>query len=426
MRVFSVSLSLLVAVGLSLAGNGLLGTLSALRLADAALPDELTGLVLAAYFAGLMAGTLGLGRTVARVGHIRSFAAFTALAVFAALAQGLTSPGMLWLPLRAMTGLCMAGTYLTVESWLHAEAGPESRGRVLAAYLVALYLGTGAGQLLLPLAPTETLDAFALAALLTSLAVVPVCLTRVSAPRLEQAATRATSGLVRDAPLGLGGALVSGFVAGTIYANAPLLGRATGMESTDVAGLMAAFFAGGLAGQWPLGRLSDRMDRRLVLLGAMLGLAGLCAAFLLVAATPSTIWWALAFAFGALAFALYPLAVAHTIDRVGANHSLPATSQLLLASSIGAFSAPVLVGAASPWLGASAFLQLDALLLVGFSLAASLRILRVDPVRQGPFQPMARTTQAAHELDPRHSGDASSPGHQASVPARPATVGDTP
>ncbi len=401
MRVFSVSLSLLVAVGLSLAGNGLLSTLSALRLSDAGVPDELTGLVLASYFAGLMAGTLRLGRTVARVGHIRSFAAFTALAVFAALAQGLTPPGVLWLPLRALTGVCMAGTYLTVESWLNAEAAPDLRGRVLAAYLVALYLGTAAGQLLLPLAPTAALDAFALAALMVSLAVVPVCLTRVSTPHLEQSATLTATELLRDAPIGLGGALISGFVAGTIYANAPLLGSASHMEAASVAGLMAAFFAGGLAGQWPLGRLSDRMDRRLVLVGTMLALAGLSATFLALAATPSVAWWAFAFAFGALAFALYPLAVAHTIDRVGPGRSLPAAGQLLLASSIGAFSAPLVVGLASPWLGATGFLVVDGLLLLSFSLVALVRILRVDPTRQGPFQPMARTTLSAHELDPR-------------------------
>jgi MFS family permease len=427
MRVFSVSLSLLVAVGLSLAGNGLLGTLSALRLADAAVPSGLTGLVLAMYYAGLMVGTLLLGATVARVGHIRSFAAFTALAVFAALAQGLTPPGGLWLPLRALTGLCMAGTYMTVESWLNAEAAPQSRGRVLAAYLVALYLGTGAGQLLIPVWPSVGLESFALAALLTSLAVVPICLTRVSAPALEPAVRLPPGELVRDAPVGWGGALLSGFVGATIFANAPLFARANGLSSDEVGGLMAAFVAGGLVGQWPLGWLSDRMDRRLVLVGTVLGLAGICAAFLAVASDPSRLWWALAFGFGALAFALYPLAVAHTIDRVGPRRALPAAGQLLLASSVGAFSAPILVAAASPWLGAQAFITIDALGMLVFAFVASTRVLRIDPVPQGPFQPMARTTLAAHELDPR-GGDPpappSSPGP--ALPAHPETLGESP
>lgn len=401
MRVFSISVSLLVAVGLSLAGNGLLGTLSALRLADAAVPAGTIGLVLAMYYAGLMAGTLLLGATVARVGHIRSFAAFTALAVFAALAQGLTPPGALWIPLRALTGLCMAGTYMTVESWLHAEAEPQSRGRVLAAYLVALYLGTGVGQLLIPAWSAQGLEPFVLASLLASLAVVPVCLTRLSAPSLELAEPVPLAELLKDAPVGWGGALVSGFVGATVFASAPLFARVSGLASDEVAGFMTAFVAGGLVGQWPLGWLSDRMDRRRVLVGTILALAGLCAAFLSVAGAPSRLWWVLAFAFGALTFALYPLAVAHTIDRVGPRRALPAAGQLLLASSVGAFSAPIIVAASGPWLGAPAFLAIDALLLLGFALVASVRIQRVAPVAQGPFQPMARTTLAAHELDPR-------------------------
>ena len=138
----------------------------------------------------------------------------------------------------------------------------------------------------------------------------------------------------------------------------------------------------------------------------MLALAGLCAAFLSVADDPSRGWWIIAFGFGALAFSLYPLAVAHGIDRLGADRSLPAAGRLLLASSLGACGAPLVVGATSGWLGASAFLTLDALLLTAFGGYTAIRILRVDAVRQGPFQPMARTTLAAHELDPRTDGEA--------------------
>jgi MFS family permease len=319
----------------------------------------------------------------------------------------------------------MAGTYLTVESWLNAEAAPKSRGRVLAAYLVALYLGTGAGQLLIPIWPPAGVESFALAALLISLAVVPICLTRVSAPALEPSVRLPSGELLRDAPIGWGGALLSGFVGATIFANAPLFARASGLATDEVGSLMAAFVAGGLVGQWPLGWLSDRLDRRLVLVGTVLALAGTSAAFRAVASDPGWLWWALAFGFGALAFALYPLAVSHTMDRVGPRRSLPAAGQLLLASSVGAFTAPLLVAAAGPWLGVPAFLTIDGLLMLGFAFVASVRILRVDAVPQGPFQPMARTTVAAHELDPRR-GDPSppppSPG--SALPARHATFGE--
>jgi MFS family permease len=401
MRIGTVAVSLLVATALALTGNGLLSTLAALRLADSGVSEAAGGWILAAYFAGLTIGTLILPSTIERVGGVRSFTAFTALGVIASLAHGLIAPSWSWMVLRAMSGLAMAGLYMTVESWLNAEASPETRGRVMAAYLVALYLGTGLGQLLLPIWPNAGLEGFVIAALATSLAATIAALARVNAPDLHTAERISARALVRIAPLGWSGAWLSGMLAGTIYATVPLSARAAGLSATELSHLMAAYVAGGLAGQWPIGRVSDRMDRRAVLL-VVAGLLSICCF-----ATPQIEGnWvgarlAMAFIFGALAFSIYPIAVAHTLDRVGTEQALPAASQMLLGSSIGAVLGPILASAVSSRFGEDSFFVMNGVLLASFAMVATIRIVRVAPVAQDAFVPVPRTTVAVHELDAR-------------------------
>jgi MFS family permease len=419
MRIASVSLSLLLATGLSLVGNGLLATLVAVRLADAAVPEPISGWILACYFAGLTAGTLLLPTTLRRVGNIRAFAAFTALGVAAALAHGFVPVGLGWAPLRAITGLSMAGIYMTVESWLNADARPEQRGRVMAAYLVALYLGNALGQLLLPIWPNPGFEAFAFAALTVSVAAIPVSLTRTTQPDLERAVRLSARELIRLAPLGWWGASLSGFIAGTVYAIVPLAARAEGLTSAEVSELMAAFVLGGLAGQWPIGWLSDRMDRRMVMLLVAAALA-LCAGGIFAFEEIGFAARArVAFGFGALAFALYPLAVAHTLDRAGDGQSLPAAAQMLLASSIGAVAGPIVASSATPLFGSKALYLVDALLLVGFAFGVAARRARVAAPAQDAFVAVPRTTFAVSDLDPRTHPELANVAHLGVLPEAP-------
>jgi len=405
MRIGSVSISLLVATTLTLLGNGLLATLVALRLADADVQAPLGGWILACYFAGLTAGTLVLPQTVRRVGNIRAFAAFTALATSAALAHAFVPVGWGWALLRAATGLSMAGVYMTVESWLNAESAPQLRGRVMAAYLVALYLGNGLGQVMLPVWSDSGIEAFAFAAMAVSLAAIPVSLTHIPNPELDGSARLSAIELVRLAPLGWWAASISGFLAGTVYANVPLAARVEGLSSSDLSQLMAAFVFGGLAGQWPIGWLSDRMDRRTVMMLVATGLAGCCAAFLVLGGVGIAGRSILAFGFGALAFSLYPIAVAHTIDRVGDRQSLPAAAQMLLASSVGAVLGPIVASSASAVFGLKSFYVIDGLLAIGLALGIAVRRMRVAPVAQDAFVAVPRTTFAVNDLDPRNHPD---------------------
>ncbi|MDJ0785748.1 MAG: MFS transporter [Myxococcota bacterium] len=405
MRIGSVSISLLIATALTLVGNALLSTLAAVRLADAGVPEARGGLILACYFAGITLGTQLLVPTIRRVGNARAFAAATGLAVAAALAHGLVPPGLGWAALRGVTGVAMAGVYMTLESWLNADAAPEQRGRVMAAYLVALYLGGTLGQLILPVWPSTGIEAFAFAALAVSLSMIPVALTRTPQPDLELADPIPARALLRVAPLGWGAAWVSGFVSAVIYASIPLSERAAGQSAEQVSALMTAFVLGGFAGQWPIGRLSDRIDRRGVLMGVAALVSLGCAALPLAATAPPGLRFVLAFGFGALSFSIYPLSVAHTLDRVGAERALPAASATLLASAVGAVAGPVAASSATAWLGPAALYGLVAVFTTALALCALSRWIRIAPVEQEAFLPVPRTTAVAYELDPRAEGD---------------------
>lgn len=401
MRIGSVALSLLVGTAFALMGNGLLSTLAAVRLADASISESASGWILSGYFAGLTFGTLLLTPTIQRIGGVRAFAAFAAVGIIAALAHGLIPPGWSWLFLRGLSGLSMAGLYMTIESWLNSEATSLNRGRVMAAYLVSIYVGTGSGQLMLPFWPATGLEGFAFAAVSISIAATLVSITRVDPPPLHAMQPLKTRSLLRIAPLGWLGAWLSGIIAGTIYASIPLSSRTHGLSTTEVSYLMAAYVLGGMCGQWPFGRLSDHMDRRGVLLFVVVVLSACCFATPWVNAHWSEARWPLAFVFGAVAFSIYPLAVAHTLDRVGADQSLPAASQMLLSSSIGAVIGPIVASSVSGAFGADAFYVANGLLFAGFAVISILRMASVSRVAQEPFVSIPRTTVTVHELDPR-------------------------
>jgi MFS family permease len=182
---------------------------------------------------------------------------------------------------------------------------------------------------------------------------------------------------------------------------------------------MTAFVLDGLAGQWPIGWLSDRLDRRGVLLASTLALLGLCGAFALGGEGAGGLRLALAFGFGALAFAMYPLCVAHTLDRLGADLALPAAGQLLLASSLGAVAGPVVAAHCMERFGPGALFVADAAVLGLFALVAAVRILRVEAAPQEAFRPVPRTSVVALELDERtHAGESPDAG----APSRPSAV----
>jgi MFS family permease len=394
--------SLLLAVFALTAGVGFMASLVSLRLAAAGAGPAAIGLVGTAFFVGLTVGSLRAEAAIRRVGHIRAFAAFVSLLSASLLAYALQQGVALWTALRLVDGFCLAGVYVCVESWLNDRAGPAERGSVLAGYMVALYTGQGLGQFLLSQGQAEPARPFVLASILASLAVIPVALTRTSSPGVAAFHPPRLRDLYAASPLGIVGVGATGAMLGAFYSLGALHARRLGLDLTSVAAFMSAVILGGVALQWPLGWLSDRFDRRRVILGVfggaavaslVIGLTGAAGPALLISGA----------LFGGLSFALYPLCVAHTNDHLTPEQRVGASGGLVLVYSVAAAVGPLAGSAAMAWLGSGGLFVLIAacaLAAAGFGLWR-LTVRAAPPAeRQQSYQAQSGTTPMAAALNP--------------------------
>ncbi|HMO74337.1 MAG TPA: MFS transporter [Sphingopyxis sp.] len=393
--------SLLIAIFVMMAGSGFLSTLIGLRLERAGSGTMVIGLVATAYFGGLVMGALRAGDIVRRVGHIRAFAAFVALLSASTLTYALFQQPLLWGTLRLIDGLCVAGVFICVESWLNDRSESETRGTVLASYMVALYLGQAFGQLLLHTDNTAPQIPFELASILISLAIIPVCLTRSAAPVLGDVAALPLRRLFAASPLAVAGAGITGLLLGAFYGLAAIYARRIGLGLGDTAAFMTTVILGGVALQWPLGRLSDRYDRRRVIVACFA--ATLAVSMALAMQPGGVILFTLGAAFGGLAFALYPICVAYANDRLSSAERISASGQLVLLYSAGAAIGPLGAAASMTLADASGlflFIALAAAAMLGFGLWRLATSEAVPNDAQQDFQILPRTTPVAALLDP--------------------------
>lgn len=396
--------SLLLGTGLLLLGTGMLGTLVGIRLALEGETSLLVGLVMSAYFAGLMAGSLTAHRLISAIGHIRTFAALASLFSAATLLHPIITDPLPWAVLRAAEGACMAGLFMVTESWLNERATNETRGRILSYYMFTVYLAQGAGQFLLNIASPEGFPLFVIASILVSVALVPVAMTTVQAPVPPKLSHFGLRHLISISPLGVAGAVASGVAMGAFYGLGPIFAQRIGYDISETARLMAAAIVGGLLLQWPIGRLSDRFDRRamiVLLCGATFAVSMALVAF---AGIPWLVIVLIAL-FGGVSFTLYPLCVAHANDYIDPADVVPASGGLLLSYSVGATLGPLGASAAmsaTNFTGLFAFTGGVGLVTGVFALWRMRQRPAVPLAEQAPFQPLPRTTPMATELDPRN------------------------
>lgn len=392
--------SILVAIFVLMAGGGFMGTLVGIRLDNAGNGPMLIGLVATAYFAGLTLGSLRAGGIINRVGHIRAFAAFVALLSASTLAYSVHQGIVTWSVLRFIDGLSLAGVYVCLESWLNDRADRQARGSILAAYMIALYAGQGVGQFLLNLGRATPAMPFTVASILISLSIIPIALTRSPSPEISPAPGFSVRRLYQASPLGFVGAATTGLMLGAVYGLGAVYARHVGMNITATAAFMSAVIVGGVTLQWPLGWLSDRLDRRSVIVGAF---AATALVALVIALVGDAGLWLLPLGgmFGGLCFALYPLCVAHTNDHLRSEHRVAASGGLVMVYSAGAAIGP-LTGATSMTLWGAAglfgFLGVCAATTVIFAVWRLTAREPVPPDLQQPYQLLPRTTPMAAAL----------------------------
>ncbi len=383
-------------------GNGALGTLLAINLSIMGQASWVVALVGTAYFSGLIVGTFYGRRLISGVGHIRAFAALGSSFSAATLAHPFLVEPAAWAGLRFAEGFCIAGLFMCTESWLNERATNEVRGTIFALYQITVYTALGLGQFLLNISPPEGFTLFVVASILVSLAVVPVAVTRVDAPALPEAVHFGFRELYAISPLGVFGCFASGLILGAFFALGPYFAHQIGLDVGGTTQFMGATIVGGLVLQWPIGRLSDRFDRRTVLVWLCVGIFLISLAVSALTGGSVPLLLVLAAAFGGGVFTLYPLSAAHANDYIDRAHLVPASGGLLIAYAVGAGFGPLgaaaLMGLSGP-IGLFEFTGAVALLTALYALWRMRRRAAVED--QAPFQPLPRTTPVAYELDPR-------------------------
>ena len=257
--------SLLFGTALLLTGIGLQGTLVALRASNEQFSVTMIGLVMSAYFIGFLFGGYLFPPVIRRVGHIRAYSVIATIASVASIAYVLRVDPIAWFLLRIVVGGCMMGLYMIIESWLNELVPNETRGRVFAIYMQVTLLALAAGQLILMTGDIAGFRLFAVVSILISMALVPISLTRIRQPESIPTEHYGLRELYRVSPLGVVGTLIAGVVMGGFWGMAPLYGIRIGLDTDALATFMTVTIVGGALLQWPVGRLSDRIDRRLVL-----------------------------------------------------------------------------------------------------------------------------------------------------------------
>lgn len=350
-----------------LIGSGLLSTYLALRLAADEVDGLWVGALMAANYFGLALGGKIGHRLIARVGHIRAYATCAGIVGAAVLGHGLVNYLPAWLFLRVIVGLGMMCQYMVIESWLNEQAESKQRGLVFSGYMIASYSGLVLGQLILVVHPRLGLELLMLVALCFALCLVPVALTRRIHPAPMHPAPMEPRFFISRVPQSLSTVLGSGLIVGSFYGLAPLYASQQGLSTEQVGLFMGSCIFAGLLVQWPLGWLSDRCDRALLIRCVAVGIAITALPLALIPEVPLEVLFAAGFLVSLLQFSLYPLAVAFSNDHVEADRRVSLTAMLLVTYGVGASIGPLVAGVLMKQFGSQmlyAFFSFFAVVLV--------------------------------------------------------------
>ncbi len=425
--IWSIS-SLLIGIGILMIGSGLLGMLIGLRGVAEGFSNFTLGLIMSGYYSGYIAGAWICPILIRRVGHVRCFASFAALAAAVTLSFGMFIDPWLWMVLRVFNGLAIMGIYMVIESWLNerAQSNPSSQASIFAVYMVVNLAGIAAGQYLITIHGATALESFAIAAILFCMGLLPIALTPVPQPLPITSPKLSLMALARRTPSGVAGALTSGLVSGAFWALTPVYGRALSFTDIEIANFTAAAILGGALMQWPIGWLSDHRDRREVLIAVALGTTVSMFALSMLdrwlggESTPNN-YIAVSFLMGGFIFSIYAMAVAQTTDRFPANEALEATRGLLLLHGVGAALGPILSSVAMQHGGPHGFPQSVALMTAVLVFFVWYRLRAEPPVPQEERSPFQMATDhispVAMEMDPRADAPLATPSAEAATEA---------
>ncbi len=404
LRAAAASWTLFFGLLLIMVGNGLQMVLLGIRSSDAGFSNVATGLIMAGYYLGLFVGSFSVPHILNNVGHVRVFGAMSAIASAAVLVHAAVIDPLVWAIMRILTGFSFAGMFIVCESWLNDQSTNETRGQTLSLYMIVTMAGLAGGQLIISLGSETGLELFLLASVLVSLAVVPILISVGKAPEFLAPERISLRRIFQISPLAVIGLALNGMSIAMVFGMGAVYGKSIGMSSSEISYFMTAPVIGGMLLQYPVGRLSDRFDRRVVILGV----SAMAATTLFLASQLGLGQFALLLMcmaiFGGFLFPMYSLCIAHANDFLTPSQMVAVSSGLVMMSGAGAVIGSPLAALSLEYLGAKSFFPLLASTQITTALFVIIRMSKrsaVPTAAQGPFVAIPEVSSAvAATLNP--------------------------
>jgi len=394
-------LPLFLAAALLLAGNGLQGTLVAIRASQEGFPALVIGLMGTAYYAGFLCACRYAPGLIRDVGHIRVFAALAAVAAASALLHVLFIDSYVWIGLRLATGFCFAGLFMVMESWLNDSSANSDRARILSIYATVDLMAVTAAQFLLPAIGPGGFEIFALLSILFAISLVPVALSNRSKPTPPASFKLDLMRIWRVSPLACMGCFAIGLTNSAFRLVGPVYATHIGLDVTGVALFMSAGILGGAVLLYPLGLLSDRFDRRWIVIAASTGASVAGILLTLLSGQDNWLIFLGVFLFGAFALPLYSLSVAHGNDQAEPGQYVMISAGLLFFFALGATAGPSIASVIMQHFGPAAFFTYTSSVHGLLVIAALLRLVQRPQINlptRARFVALLRTSPSFFKL----------------------------
>jgi MFS family permease len=346
--------ALFFGVGMMMLANGLQGSLIGIRASLEGYSASASGIILTGYYAGFLLGALYIPQRIKNVGHVRTFAALASIASISILIQSLHVSFLGWFLMRFISGICFVGLYTVAESWVNDLTDNEHRGQALSIYMIVSMAGSAFGQLFLNIANPETATLFMIVSILISVSLVPILIVVSKQPDFSVAKFFTIKELYKASPLGVVAAIMTGLAHGTLWGIGSIYGLKNGLSIEQVSIFMFTFVIGGAINQYLVGYLSDKYDRRTIIV-IVAFLASIFAVLAVLIGGSFIALIIITFIFGGLTVPLYALAIAHTNDFLEKDEMVAASAGIQLAGGVGLTIGPIIGGLSLDLIGASGF-----------------------------------------------------------------------
>ena len=341
--------------GIICLGHGLQGTLIGVRSVLEEFSYVATGLIVAGYYVGFLLGSILIPILLGRVGHIRVFAALASLASIAILLHSVFIDPYSWFLIRILTGVSLSGIYVIMESWLNDKSTNNTRGKVLSIYMIITFVFVGMGQLLLNLSDPAKVDLFILVSVLLSLALLPILLSKTEQPDISNPKSFTLKELYIITPLGFVGALLTGLAHSAVFGYGAVFASSRGLSVLEISIFMVIITSFGALSQWPIGFLSDKIDRRIILIAVTFIASALCIFIVGSSYISLILFFILVAIYSSMCLPMYSLVVAHTNDFLQPNEIVAASSAVAKLVGLGSILGPILASNTMSLMGSNGF-----------------------------------------------------------------------